>query len=41
MDPSVFRGDSYLQDRIIGMQDKTQQRVDDIMFGHPCGVSIA
>lgn len=41
MDPSAFRLDVYLQDRIMGMQDKTQQRIDDIMFGHPRGVSIA
>ena len=26
---------------IANHQDKTHQRIDDIMFGHPCGISIA
>ncbi len=26
---------------IANDRDKTYQRIDDIMFGHPCGISIA
>lgn len=41
MDVTRYGMDAELLSCIANDRDKTYQRIDDIMFGHPCGVSIA
>lgn len=41
MDVTIYGHDTDMLSNIIAHQIKTYNRIDDIMFGHPCGISIA
>ena len=37
----IFMHDFDMSQNIKTVQDAANVRIDDIMFGHPCGISIA
>ncbi len=41
MDITIYGMGVEILSTIANHQDKTYDRIDDIMFGHPCGISIA
>lgn len=41
MDVTIFGMDVELLSTIANHHGKTYDRIDDIIFGHPCGISIA